>query len=640
MSKDRTLIVNELHRFPEDSPQDHLAFQEGVNVIVGPPNTGKSKWFQMLDYLLGDNESASEAFGEDLANKYTSMKARMTVAGEAWEVERRWDEGTPKSRVFLNGEAINVTEYRHRLLSQLEIPILHYPQGNPYGQRTWPELGWRSLYRHMYRQQLLWSDIADKQPESEQHACILQFVGLAKHLYSKEYGELVEKEKKIIELKAQKEQFMTVLSDVSKELLSAEEIGVGVTPQSLNSAKQRLELRIDELSKERHDFISSLTKEVLGHSDAEVDSANMLDKLAEEIAHLESQLERILLARERNQDRLSDMQSYRASIEQEVERLRRAQKAGSVLADLKVTHCPACDRPVAKQQDSDANCFLCHQPLDETTTHGSGQRLEMEVEQAKAVLAEGDEMIAVLQKDRERIETEVDKIETRIRERRNLLMPVRSAAAAVLPPEIGVIERRIGQLQEQLSQLERISKSMDYRELLAKQIDSIQIETVKLEREVARQGSELDFERASDSLEDAMNTYLNAIKQASPTSWTHKRVRVRIDEKRTRFLIGDQKKWNTQLGGTLTLYFLIGYHYALMNLSNDIQCNFPGFLALDFPAELPDGSSIKDKENFVIDPFVKLLATDDFPKCQVIAAGNSFESLVGAHRIEFSKVWT
>ncbi len=364
-----------------------------------------------------------------------------------------------------------------------------------------------------------------------------------------------------------------------------------------------------------------------------------MDELAEEIARLENRLEEMLVARGRNRTRLSEMQSYRGSIEQEVERLMRAQKAGSVLADLKVTHCPVCDRPVT-QQNSEASCFLCHRPFDAATSQGSGQRLEMEVEQAKAVLAEGNEMIAILQRDRERIESEVAKLEMRIQEIRGVLMPVRSAAAAVLPPEIGVIIRNIGQLQEQLLQLERVSKSMAHREQLTQQIDNIQAETAKLEQEVARQGGELDFERASDSLEDAMNTYLNAIKQASPTSWTHKRVRVRIDEKRTRFLIGDQKKRSTQLGGTRTLYFLISYHYALMNLVKDDQCNFPGFLALDFPAELPDGSSIKNKENFVIEPFVKLLGSDNFPKCQVIVAGNAFESLAGAHRIEFSKVWT
>src|SRR5262249_11753960 len=110
-----------------------------------------------------------------------------------------------------------------------------------------------------------------------------------------------------------------------------------------------------------------------------------------------------------------------------------------------------------------------------------------------------------------------------------------------------------------------------------------------------------------------------------------------LDERKARFLVGD-RKWDTQLGGTLSLYYLIAYHYALMDLVKFDFCHFPGFLALDFPAEL-DGNSTRDTENFAVDPFVTLLAGDSHRGCQVIAAGIAFENLKGANRIEFSKVW-
>ena len=44
--------------------------------------------------------------------------------------------------------------------------------------------------------------------------------------------------------------------------------------------------------------------------------------------------------------RLDEMIAYRSSVEQEAGRLERAMKAGSLLADLKVTHCPVCDQAV------------------------------------------------------------------------------------------------------------------------------------------------------------------------------------------------------------------------------------------------------------------------------------------------------
>ena len=633
-----TLVVNELIRSPEIGPEDRLVLSSGVNVLVGPPNTGKTKWLQMLDFVFGNDDSALDVFGEDVATKYTSILARMTVAGEPWVVERRWDEGTPKSRVFVNEQATNVHDFLHMLLQRLGIPLLHYPQGNPYGQRSWPELGWRSLYRHMYRRQLLWGDISDKQPESEQHACIVQFSGLAEHLFSQEYGQLVAKEKKIIELQAQKEQFMSVLSQVSKDLLSAEEIGVGLTPQSLDAARRRIQSSIEQLAQDRQAALASLSAKVTSGTNTANEQRSRLDVLSEELARLENRHDELQVALQRTRTRLAEMSAYRSTVEQELGRLERAQKAGSVLADLKVTHCPVCDRPIAPQQADETTCYLCHRLKDTGSTVGSAGRLDLEIDQAKSVLVEASEMVSVLDRERQHIEADMLRAKSRIVEIRSVLRPVRSAAAAVLPPEIGVIDMQVGQLQEQLAQIERVSNSLAHREVLTQQIEQIQVESAAIEQEVARQSAALDFERASDRLQDGMTTYLNSIKKAAPTSWTQKEARVRINEKKVRFLVGD-RKWDSQLGGTLSLYFLIAYHYALMTLTKEESCHFPGFLVLDFPAELEDGSSIKDKENFVVEPFVDLLALDGYHNCQIIAAGGAFEGLKGANRIEFSKIW-
>ena len=59
MTPPRTFSVVELVRTPEHGPEDRLSFAAGVNVIVGMPNTGKSKWLQMLNYLLVSEDIAS-----------------------------------------------------------------------------------------------------------------------------------------------------------------------------------------------------------------------------------------------------------------------------------------------------------------------------------------------------------------------------------------------------------------------------------------------------------------------------------------------------------------------------------------------------------------------------------------------------
>ena len=639
MKISQRLVVKELHRTPETGPEDRLEFKDGVNVIVGPPNSGKTKWLQMLDYVLGNDSVPGDVFGEEVAAKYDTVTARLIVGGEELEVQRRWKESGVKGKVFVNGEPTVLRDFLHNLLARLSTPVLHYPQGNPLGQRTWPELGWRSLYRHMYRRQSMWSDIADLQPESEQHASILQFVGLAEKLFSTEYGKLIEKQKKIIELQASKDQYMAILTDVSKQLLTAEELGVGLSPQSVDAARHRTQAEIAALNERREQVLATLTQSVANQQTEPTNTPSSIDDLAERLSRLQFRQDELLSAQKRTVARLSEMTAYRTSIQDELGRLERAQKAGTVLADLKVTHCPACDRPIQSSPRQQEACHVCQRPFG-TSKPGISRidRIEFELEQLKATLAEANEMVATLSSEAERLAAEQSSERSQIAMLRNMLRPIRTAAAAILPAEIGVIDMQIGQHQERLAQIERVGNSLSYREVLSGQIDTIQAEASRLEAEVAAQSAAMDFERASDQLADGMNSYLNSIHQKSSTSWTQKEVRARLDEKRFRFLVGD-RRWNSQLGGTLSLFFLISYQYALMSLADKEGCHFPGFLVLDFPAELEDGSSVAEKENFVLEPFIELLATQPYSGCQVIAAGGAFENLAGAHRIDFKKIW-
>jgi len=633
------LFVKELVRTPKLGPEDHLSFVAGVNVIVGAPNTGKTKWLQMLDYVLGNDGVPEDVFGEDIAGKYEAITAHLCVAGEELTVERRWKELGSRGKVFVNGEPWIMKDFLHDLLRRLGIPVLHYPQGNPLGQRTWPELGWRSLYRHMYRRQNMWGDIADRQFESEQHACVLQFTGLAERLFSDTFGQLVAKQRKITELQASKDQYMAVLTDVAIDLLTAEELGVGVTPKSIEAARQRTQSEIAVLGEKREQLLVELSNTVSQQSQP-TQPSNSLDNLMEHLASLQVRQDEVLRNEKQARERLNEMTTYRTTIEAELGRLERAQKAGALLADLKVTHCPACDNPVATLSQNDPrSCYLCKRPID-SSSHGTGriERLMFEIEQLKASLAEADDMIGVLRQEVEKAVAAQTVDRQEIARLRAMLRPIRSAAAAVLPPEIGVIDMQIGQHQERLAQIDRLRTSLDRRDNLSRQIDGIQHEVAALEEEVAGQTGSLDFEKASDQLADGMNCYLNGIHRKLPTSWTQREVRVRISEKKFQLLVGD-RRWHSQLGGTLSLFFLIAYHFGLMNLFGVEGCHFPGFLVIDLPAELEDGSLVADKENFVLEPFIDLFAQKQFAGCQMIAAGGAFENLVGAHRIQFGKIW-
>ena len=48
------LSISRLERRLSIGNTEELTFVPGVNVLVGRPNTGKTKWLQTLDFLLGD----------------------------------------------------------------------------------------------------------------------------------------------------------------------------------------------------------------------------------------------------------------------------------------------------------------------------------------------------------------------------------------------------------------------------------------------------------------------------------------------------------------------------------------------------------------------------------------------------------
>ena len=98
------------------------------------------------------------------------------------------------------------------------------------------------------------------------------------------------------------------------------------------------------------------------------------------------------------------------------------------------------------------------------------------------------------------------------------------------------------------------------------------------------------------------------------------------------------RRWHAALGGTDSLYFLMAYQYGLMTLSEKSLCHYPGLSIIDLPAEF-SGEAVEDKENFIVQPFIDLLDTDDYDGAQLIITGAAFAGLLGAHRLHLTHVY-
>ncbi len=167
-----------------------LTFDTGVNVFVGAPNTGKTKWLQTLDFLLGDigSNPFEGSDVEGLPEKYDAAAAVIAIGDEAFRIERRWNEPGAKGKVFLDGEGMVAKDFQHWLMEKLGIPVVHYPKGNPMSGQTWPELSFRTLLRPTPRQQRFWGSLVDQQTDAEFHACLLSFLGLGVKPPEPEWG--------------------------------------------------------------------------------------------------------------------------------------------------------------------------------------------------------------------------------------------------------------------------------------------------------------------------------------------------------------------------------------------------------------------------------------------------------------------
>ena len=638
----KTLIIKKLWRLPSTVAEDEITFDPGVNVLVGDKDTGKTVWLRMLDYLLGSNKKARDALDAKIAEKYDSINALIEISDQEVTIERRWKEQRFAGKIFVNEEPIPHEEFSENFLKKLNIPILHFPKGDPYSERAWPQLSFRTLLRHIYRREEFWYEFADKQYENEQHACLSLFLGMADKLFPPEYGDLIGKQKRVAALKEMKVQFINMLQEVSKELLVSKDLSVGLTSESIDAARKRLNTQIEELYGKREDVLKRLKKEALKE---DVDypsglSKGDVDEIGEKIVKLRQEKEELTSNLAELEMRVAELQAYYQTVENEEGRMRRAQRAGDILGQLKTTSCPVCDQTVNEATAEGQMCYLCGRPYpqDEDAIIGGKARVEFDLKQLRAERQELGQLIEKLKTEKGEAIATIRDIDTEIQRLKRRLKPINVAIAAILPEEIGLIDQEIGGLEEQILQLGRVSGALERRADLSAQIDEIEKEVSSIQAELQKLRGGIDFESASDILSDGMNSYLNALNVDDPTRWPKGTVNFRIkDRSFDAFVSGDL--WTTALGATSRVLFLLSYHYSLLNLSGREQFYYPGLLVLDFPVQLANGTSIADKENYLIEPFMRLLSKEGMGKTQLIAAGRAFAGLEAVNRVELRHVW-
>ncbi|SDL15299.1 hypothetical protein SAMN05421823_104509 [Catalinimonas alkaloidigena] len=627
----KTILIKKLYRDLAEGGREELDFQRGVNLIIGSPNTGKTVWLKMLDYLLGDTGGPETAIDEELVTKYIAIGALLEISDEYIELERRWDKG-PKTKIKVGDTLLDSEGFSTFLLSKLEIPSINYPKGNPFAERSWPTLSWRELLRHIYRQERFWSGIAPQQPEATIHAALTLFLGLAEKIFSPLLGELISKRSELFKLKARKEQFIETINQIASDLMSEEDRDENLNVLTLEGRILGLEQRVEDLLIKRESVLNSSNPD-------EYDEA--LSNLVNQRSTLLTSLERIQGQKKVLIKRLDEIQSLVTAVGRERTQLNRVLVAGNAFADLKITHCPACDQKIPSWSNLSDECFLCHQHLN---SDSASNRIQYELDQLEQ---EQNELVE-LRKNLAAEITEQERVETSTKERLDMVLrdlrPAQNRVSAIITTEVSRLDAERGRIEERIRQLERFKTILNYRDDLNTSIDALEKEIQHLESRYSELESDISFEGASSSIEDSMNHYINLLNQginkygiSERFRWNHGGISLDINERISRFRVKNQN-WTVKLGATVQVHFLLAYHYALLRLSLEEGRNYPGIVILDFPPNLLDSDTIGDKENYLIDPFVELCKKSELP-LQVIVAGRAFEGLEASAIIQLDLVW-
>jgi len=630
------LSILRLDRQLANGEIEHLNFKPGVNLLVGPPNTGKTKWFQTLDFLLGDDgqnpfEGAEET---GLDKKYDAAGANILIGEEIFRIDRRWRKTGVKGKILVDEQEIATLDFQHWLMKKLGIPVLHYPKGNPMSGQTWPELSFRSLLRHIHRQQRFWGDLADKQYEGEQHACLFQFLGLAEILFSDDYAELVRLKMESQRLRARHDQYGQTLEELTREVLSEPGLSVSINAQSIRSAQERLQADIEALQQKRVALLSSAQSSAVDKSEQ-----SRVSMLGMRRADLMVLIEAFQVELREAKERLEELRHDRIDLGSELERITRASDAGEVLSNLRITHCPACDQPVTQQNAASGGCFLCHQnfpPSDDSDQLGS-VRIEFEQDRLTAELKEVGDLISILDRQVKELTNNLDRAQEELGKVENELRPAREAVAALVQDEVSAIDRALGEASEKQAQLSRVMRALAIENKMQDEIQQLEKQIDPIEERFGEEKRAIDFDARAELLENGINDYLNAINKLKSDVWRHDAVSINLSASGFTFRVG-RRKWSAVLGGTDSLYFLMAYNYGLLSLSSNESCHYPGFSIIDVPGEF-SGEEVRDKENFIVQPFIDLLARKEYAGAQLIISGVSFSGLENVNRIRLDHVY-
>jgi hypothetical protein len=564
-----TLRLVELRKTRRTGEVEVIEFDRNVTVLVGPRNTSKTTMLRMIDFCLGDSDSASAALREPVAEAYAALQLTIEINDSRYVVHRSLlaSEGYV-TKIQVGEMELSTRDFQRWVMNQLGWPEIAIPKGRAY--RSASEvvpLTFRTLFRHVLRKETSWTEFAIREEEFLRRAVIAFFLGVAEARFKAsllEYG-LGETQRQIETLEARRREVAEQGELLARRFGRA--LGLeSVSLERLESLGRDLSLQRDEVQARRLEILGTLrSSEGFGVEPGE--RFQTVQSQAEELTTRVVELRRAA----------AGYREALAELEGQMLKLQRAEAAVDAFVQVPVQQCPACGQVISHSGDGH-ECYLCGQA---TTPDVRARRIELEISalgreavELREVLSDTTSEIEDLQTTIDRLVHERDELRVQLdRERRELIAPYLT--------ELEGLSAELGALDQQIAMLGAL-------QTLNERVDSIESQLAETSRQFDAQAADADRLLSQRALEEERasgfaTTMTRFLSQLKTDSWDYGPVTIASVD--FSFYLGPLG-WESVLGAESRVLFFLAYTDALLRVGQlGSGTRPPGLAILDNPMQ-------------------------------------------------------
>jgi hypothetical protein len=560
---------------------DTYAFNTaGLSVLSGVRNSSKTTTLKAIDYCLGNRDSPTEALKAAVADEYVEVSIELTLNGTPTEIRRSLQHGR-QNKVVLNGDEFPVGEFSDRILHKLGWPTLSIPKGIQATTATeLTPLTFRSLLRHIYRNEDSWTQFADKEQEFLRRAVISYLLGFAPTRYSNHDFELAAAQRRLATAQAAEREVHDSTDRSVTAVCENLQLPTPRTEQQVNSIRTDLRTELDVVVKKRSQLTREVEQLVAGRQEGDAGAVShgydatlsrqyeqatqLLTSSAETVAGLEQ-----VLAAHR--------QSHN-TVRAEIARMERLLASVGVFDSLPVRLCPACEQKIDIHRDHpEGTCYVCTQPVTEDQRRRRGEL------EKRSLIAEADdlqEVIARTIRDLDHARADHQHAQSTHQDIARQLNVERAARLAPFVARLEEMAAQTAALQQKLMALPAIGQMLARKTTATQTSQAAQdrLNRLKQQRDEISTIGRNPIDRCA-LFADRMNEFLNRHRD---DVWVAGNVAISVDD--LTFYVGT-RPWNQVLGAEARVLFFLAYSRALLFLAQDLGDDgpYPGLLMLDNP---------------------------------------------------------